>query len=604
MGLLAKGMRLLVWMVMGRNVCGCDSQAHSSMMLSVGAEAAQRAKWAFKYRPIRMVRVPAQRAKWAYKHKPIRLGRVWKPAAKGYPTRIRGSRTVSSLRWPANITTHAWDMGVRVGKGPVEMALSPIRVCSESIPMGRQQSNKGNTWGRTLAVWMFLTWVGQSIRGRRAAETGVGPAKSGFVAMHLGETGCHIPTLRAGGGVSNVNVHKRDQFARNQADLIPVALKEWGNWYGTDASKCANRKVEESIGGSVASSTRRNYEGRFRKWEVFRGVNGKGPYIDQGEDRSSEEEDSVLSYVALSVGPLGKEVSTMVTHLSAIGFFHRIKYGTNPLNHMSRVQLMLKGLKRAQGPTKRKLPITVEDLRALKGLLNLSDPDQLCLWTTILTGWFFMLRMSEFLVTNSKHAPPGRHPLHMDDVQPLCEGRPTHWGAHVDEISVHISGSKTDRMNQGCVRSHTRVGPESPNADICVVSAFVMLFSEFPAKFSKRTHTPIATWRNGMAIPAEEVTALLRAAAASSGNSPGAYSLHSLRSGGATALYQATHDIDLVARFGRWKSKCISVYLWGSHQFYSGLGTAMVTGGHVLHQATRGLKPDRPHEGSVPGKSL
>ena len=129
--------------------------------------------------------------------------------------------------------------------------------------------------------------------------------------------------------------------------------------------------------GSVANSTRHNYEGHFRKWEIFRGVNNKGPYLDQRDEWAVEEEDSVLSYVALSVGPLGKEVSTMVTHLSAIGFFHRIKYGPNPLNRMSRVQLMLKGLKREKGPTNRKLPITVEDLRALKGLLNLKDPDQL-----------------------------------------------------------------------------------------------------------------------------------------------------------------------------------------------------------------------------------
>ena len=287
----------------------------------------------------------------------------------------------------------------------------------------------------------------------------------------------------------------------------------------------------------------------------------------------------------------------MVTHLSAIGFFHRIKYGPNPLNRMSRVQLMLKGLKREKGPTNRKLPITVEDLRALKGLLNLKDSDQLCLRAVILTGWFFMLRMSEFLATKSKHAPEGRHPLYMEDIHPLCDGKPTQWGAHVGEISIHISGSKTDWVNQGCVRSHTKVDPESPNADVCVVRAFIDLCNEFPAKFSKRTDAPVASWRNGDTIPADAVTALLRAAASANGNCPGAYSLHSLRSGGATALYQATHDIDLVARFGRWKSKCISVYLWESHQFYAGLGTAMVTGGHVLHQSTRGLKAGTPSVG-------
>ena len=190
------------------------------------------------------------------------------------------------------------------------------------------------------------------------------------------------------------------------------------------------------------------------------------------------------------------------------------------------------------------------------GLLNLKEPDQACLWATILTGWFFMLRVGEFLSTNSKHAPPGRHPLHMEDIQPLCGGKPTAWGKHIDEVSVHISGSKTDWANHGvCKITHTRAPPGSPNDDICVVQAFVEMFEVFPAKFSKRTDRPVATWRDGSDIPPDAVKALLRAAAAESGNSPNAYSIHSLRSGGATALYQAAHDIDLVARFGRWKSR-------------------------------------------------
>ena len=125
-----------------------------------------------------------------------------------------------------------------------------------------------------------------------------------------------------------------------------------------------------------------------------------------------------------------------------------------------------------------------------------------------------------------------------------------------------------------------------------------MLFTEYPEKFSKRADLPISTCRNGSPIPAQSVTALLSAAASAIGNCPIAYSLHSRRAGGASALYQATHDIDLVARIGRWKSKCISVYIWESHQFYAGMGTATVTGGHVLHQATRDLERKGPLGGN------
>ena len=236
-------------------------------------------------------------------------------------------------------------------------------------------------------------------------------------------------------------------------------------------------------------------------------MNGLVPYLDPSGDKFASEEDSVLSYVALSVGPLGKEVYTMITHLSAIGYFHRVKSGGNSLVQMSRVHLTLMGSKRANGPTDRKSPFPLEDLMSLKGMLNLKDVDQLTLWESVFAGWFFILRMGEFLVTKSKFPPQGRHPIHMDDVQPLCKGAPTSWGERVGEISVRISGSKTDWVNQGCVRSHTRVSPTSPNADICVARAFVMMLREFPAKFRKRADQPLATWRNATPIPAEPVAA-------------------------------------------------------------------------------------------------
>ena len=170
----------------------------------------------------------------------------------------------------------------------------------------------------------------------------------------------------------------------------------------------------------------------------LQGVNGLSPYLDTGADKFALEEDSVLAYVALSVGPIGKEVSTTVTHLSAIGFFHRIRFGYNPIKDMSRVQLMLKGIRRASGHANRKLPFSAEDLRTLKGMLNLKDTDQLTLWAATLVGWFFMLRMSEFLVSDTKHAPTDRHPIYTNDLEPLCQGAPANWGDHVDEVCSYL----------------------------------------------------------------------------------------------------------------------------------------------------------------------
>ena len=84
------------------------------------------------------------------------------------------------------------------------------------------------------------------------------------------------------------------------------------------------------------------------------------------------------------------------------------------------------------------------------------------------------------------------------------------------------------------------------------------------------------------------LAALLRAAVFRRGSNPGSSSLHSLRSGGATALYQATKDVESVARFGRWKAKSISAYLRESHQMLAGLSDRMVSVSHTLHFLPRG----------------
>ena len=81
-----------------------------------------------------------------------------------------------------------------------------------------------------------------------------------------------------------------------------------------------------------------------------------------------------------------------------------------------------------------------------------------------------------------------------------------------------------------------------------------------------------------------------RAAVFKNGNSPHAFPPRPIRAGGATALYRAAGDIELVARFGRWKSKSISAYLWESREMMFALGRKMVETVHTLHSATKRLK--------------
>ena len=52
-------------------------------------------------------------------------------------------------------------------------------------------------------------------------------------------------------------------------------------------------------------------------------------------------------------------------------------------------------------------------------------------------------------------------------------------------------------------------------------------------------------------------------AACGQGYDPEDYSSHSLRSGGATAMYHADIPIEDIQRRGRWKSDCWRIYIFG-----------------------------------------
>ena len=439
----------------------------------------------------------------------------------------------------------------------------------------RMQRNKPNLngvrWARVLVFLIALaldwTWVAKRGRG--------------------GGLSHGLPPGRVGGGPTRANMLRRAALEKGKLTGKPVALSAWGGWQGLKACEQQAKTIDTLLGQSLAESTRKLYAGAFKKWETYRSVQAKDKYLSSDPTCLREEEDSAMAFAALHLGPMEKDHATAQTYITAITHYHKVRSGDNPIGGMKRLQLLLKGAKRLKGPTNRKLPVTVEDLKVVYDMLDVpNNIDNRILWCSVLLGWHFMLRMSEYVVTGKETTQ--RHPLHTQDIEPLHDGVRCEWGPEVNGVSIFISGSKTDWLNQGATRSHSKVGPGSPNSHLCIVSALQGLFDVYPAKFTKAKDQPFTTWRNGQPIPGTYITATLRAAAFSQGNRTESYSLHSLRAGGATALYRATRDIELVARFGRWRTASISSYLWESDQAMAGLSALMLLGGHTLHLSTKG----------------
>ena len=88
---------------------------------------------------------------------------------------------------------------------------------------------------------------------------------------------------------------------------------------------------------------------------------------------------------------------------------------------------------------------------------------------------------------------------------------------------------------------------------------------------------PLMRLQDGSALKREVVQHYLRLAAMSQGYDGDKMGSHSLRIGGATAMYHTTNDLQRVRRFGRWASDCFHGYLWESHEQTKGLASKMAT---------------------------
>ena len=103
-----------------------------------------------------------------------------------------------------------------------------------------------------------------------------------------------------------------------------------------------------------------------------------------------------------------------------------------------------------------------------------------------------------------------------------------------------------------------RIMPIAPGAWVATVSALP------PAQFRGGKARVCASWMSGEPIKPDRGASLFRMAVFQQGLNPSAYSIHSLRAGGAAALYRAAGHIELADRMGRRETRSISSYLRGS----------------------------------------
>ena len=200
-------------------------------------------------------------------------------------------------------------------------------------------------------------------------------------------------------------------------------------------------------------------------------------------------------------------------------------------------------------------------------------------WAAVLAACFFLLRVSEYTCPDQAGTDDGKGLRGIDItfrrrgvMAMIGDGR-----GEVDEVAICTRGSKTDQLNRGEYRNHFRTGNEDyEKTGLCVVRALENFAKLAPERFAgSARHEHLFRWSNGHYLSRQQIQTLVASAAVAEGMSPDDLGTHSLRIGGASALWARYRDTALVQRWRRWKSDAFHGYLWDARQSAQGVAQDM-----------------------------
>lgn len=301
-------------------------------------------------------------------------------------------------------------------------------------------------------------------------------------------------------------------------------------------------------GHAVAESTSGKYRTYWNQWCQFCRWLNWSPWLSQ-PGRSANKKLGCFAAYAWKYGwnraHQGNTFGTIKLKLASIRWYHRRFIGID-LTASPDFTILLQGIKRLSPPVHKRQPITTAFLRLLHRRLDFQQPQQRLLWGSILIGFFFLLRRSEYLkIGRSRHfyCLKLANTFFSD-----AEGSPTD-SSRATSVTIGLEGAKNDQFGRGAWRTMHASGDKM----ICPVHAFKHIIE---AKKTISTNSPYLCGE----LSAEDVSTTLKATARSIGVPEANYSTHSIRIGGATALLSGEASSIAIKLLGRWLSNCFEQY--------------------------------------------
>lgn len=460
--------------------------------------------------------------------------------------------------------------------GPRPYFWTPILFFTFLVPAEAGPGTPVALWGEMKSQWVHPTilGLGQKAGGRRGPFWAPRPAPE--------------PPRSASGPKHTVSQAQLDAFIQPGGLQMRARGPGWAE-VGEEVSEWA----QDRISGRLATGTAKAYRAAWEKWEFWCKTRDRRPVFTREEARSGDIEEELLTYAGFW-GWLGKSPGTVRQLLFGIQHMHARFGAPDPLADVPRVWLFLEGLAKETAPNPRKLGVTAGMMAWLGQKLRADQsPEErarqegpatrerrvndAALWASLCLAFFFCLRAGEYC--DPGKVDPKKIIRGLDIGFFDTEGEAL-WTGQADKLAVQFREQKADQQAFGMNRAQYRSG-----GVVCVVQAVCALRTLCPERFGKgkEAQLPICRWADGTVIKRTEIQQALQQAAEAKGLPADRFRSHSLRIGGASAIYHATGDIEVVKRYGRWTSGAFHRYLWDSDEQHKDLAAKMAESVATIH---------------------
>ena len=486
--------------------------------------------------------------------RPLTLAEAWKAKGGGEEELVMFQAAVPN---PAHVARRLEsEVAPRTARALVQRAAACLGGVRSATSKARHGRRSGRIVGHRCAGRIAFEEPDSAVHPERAPKADGKPPAHG-----AGDKGKSC-------GVLNPAEFVADKYARDRAEI-----------------------TQDLLFGKLAPSTAGTYALGWRHWISYcRSQQASPLLVGTTHDEILAAERLTIGFITYELAVMKLAAGTVRNKVYAMRFLHLANGSGDILAQFPRIKLVLSALKRRAGAAARKLPANSDLLEAVAGHLKLGQggrpvhPRDAAIWAHICLAYFFLLRNGEATALKPSDVRPRRDGAYVD-----------RWGAE-DEVAVLISGSKVDQLNAGCIRTQERAG-----GLLCPSDAVRRLVRASPWLLDEKYQGPLCSEDGIHPIRREEIQEWLRVGAAEVGTPADRVGTHSLRIGGATALYALGWSFGHIQRFGRWKSEAFHGYLWDSHGMTKGASRGMATVRPTLHAGI--LLQNRPQGQNASGNA-